>query len=215
MNDFKTNPDSGYNPINNIYTHSNPFEADMLMDLTLLVTKYANKEALENERMASFGHLGTHFDVMDKEFPLEYLKRPGLVFDVTDLVDREIGAPDIDLDLVQAGMFVAFHTGFIERVTYGSKEYFGEHPQLSNELIDSLLKKQVAIIGVDFAGLRRGSEHTPKDQYCADRGAFVVENLTNLASVLQGAPHRLCTVNTYPIKFAGLSGLPCRVTAEI
>ena len=25
-------------------------------------------------------------------------------------------------------------------------------------------------IGVDFAGVRRGKEHTPMDQYCADRG---------------------------------------------
>ncbi len=187
----------------------------MLIDLTLLVTKYVNREALENERMASFGHLGTHFDVMDKEFPLEYLKRPGLVFDVSGVGEHEIGTGDIDPGLVEAGMFVAFHTGFIERIAYGSKEYFGDHPQLSNALIDLLLEKRAAIIGVDFAGLRRGAEHTQKDQYCADRGAFVVENLTNLAAVLQGAPYRSCTINTYPIKFAGLSGLPCRVVAEI
>ncbi|MHC1782468.1 MAG: cyclase family protein [Anaerolineaceae bacterium] len=187
----------------------------MLIDLTLLVTKYANREALENEKMASFGHLGTHFDVMDKEFPLEYLNREAVAFDVKGLSDREIGAEDIDLDLVKPGMFAAFHTGFIEEVEYGSKEYFGGHPQLSNDLIECLLVKQVAIIGVDFAGLRRGAEHTPKDQYCADRGAFVVENLTNLGAVLQGEKHRLCTIHTYPIKFAGLTGLPCRVAAEI
>jgi len=171
----------------------------MLIDLTVLVTKYSNKEALENEKMAFFGHPGTHFDVMDKKFPQEYLKRPGLVFDEADVGEREIGAADINLGLVQKDMFVAFHTGFIERVAYGSKEYFGNHPRLSNELIDLLLEKRLAIIVVDFAGLRRGTEHTPKDQYCADRGAFVVENLTNLAAVLQGAPYRLCTVNTYPI----------------
>lgn len=187
----------------------------MLIDLTLLVTKYANKEALENERMVSFGHLGTHFDVMDKEFPLEYLKLAGVVLDVRRVEGREIREEDIDLGLVQQAMFVAFHTGFIERVEYGSKEYFGEHPQLSNDLIDRLLEKRVAIIGVDFAGLRRGAEHTPKDQYCADHGAFVVENLTNLGAVLLGANQRLCTINTYPIKFAGLTGLPCRVAAEV
>lgn len=187
----------------------------MLIDLTLLVTKYANKEALENEKMASFGHLGTHFDVMDKEFPLEYLKRPGLVFDVRQADGREIVAGDFDLGLVEAGMFVAFHTGYIEQVAYGSREYFGEHPQLSDDLIERLLEKRLAIIGVDFAGLRRGAEHTPKDQYCADRGAFVVENLTNLASVLKGAGHRACIINTYPIRFSGLTGLPCRVAAEV
>ena len=38
-------------------------------------------------------------------------------------------------------MFVAFHTGYIDRVEYGSKEYFAFHPVLSVELIDALLEK--------------------------------------------------------------------------
>jgi kynurenine formamidase len=187
----------------------------MLIDLTVLVTKYANKETLENEKMAAFGHLGTHFDVMEKEFPLEYLKREAVVFDAEGIYEREIDVQDVDLGMLKPGMFAAFYTGFIEEVGYGSKEYFGAHPQLSDELIDRLLEKKAAVIGVDFAGLRHGAEHTPKDQYCADRGVFVVENLTNLKAVLHGEKHRLCTIHTYPIKFSGLTGLPCRVAAEV
>jgi len=106
-------------------------------------------------------------------------------------------------------MFVAFRTGFIERHEYGSREYFSGHPQLSNELIDTLLERGVSIIGIDFAEMRRGSEHIPKDQYCADRGIFVVENLCNLAAVLNGRDSASCVFHTYPIKFSGLSGLPC------
>ncbi|MCK7480977.1 MAG: hypothetical protein M0C28_30050 [Candidatus Moduliflexus flocculans] len=44
-----------------------------MADLSVLVTKYRSKEALDNEKIAAFGHMGTHFDVMDKEFPLEYV----------------------------------------------------------------------------------------------------------------------------------------------
>ena len=33
--------------------------------------------------------------------------------------------------------------------------------------------KHVAIIAVDFAGVRNGKEHTPTDQLCADRGTFI------------------------------------------
>lgn len=50
----------------------------MLIDTTVLVTKYAEKDAIDNEKMASFGHLGTHFDVMNKEFPLDFVQREGI-----------------------------------------------------------------------------------------------------------------------------------------
>jgi len=50
-----------------------------------------------------------------------------------------------------------FHTGFISKETYGTKDYFTNHPQLSNELIDALLEKNICIIGIDCAGVRRGS----------------------------------------------------------
>ena len=158
------------------------------------------------------GHLGTHFDVMNKKFPLEYTSRKGIVFDVSHVKGRDIDASDIDIQKAREGMFVAFCTGFIEEVGYGGKAYFTEHPQLSNELIDQLLEQNVSIIGVDFAGMRRGSEHTPKDQYCADRGVFVVENLCNLKTVANAGEG--CTIRTYPMKYAEMTGLPCRVVAE-
>lgn len=107
---------------------------------------------------------------MNKKFPLEYIKRNAVIFDVSRVEDRDISSKDIDLDRVSNDMFVAFYTGYIEREKYGSHAYFKEHPQLSDELIDKLLDKGVSIIGIDFAGVHRGAEHTPKDQYCADIG---------------------------------------------
>ena len=127
----------------------------------------------------------------------------------------EIGIDDIALDLVEADMFVAFCTGFLEAEGYGSRRYFAAHPQLSHALIDALIGRGISIIGVDFAGIRRGAEHTPADQRCADRGVFVVENLCNLHAVLQGAPHAFFSANTYPLHITGLTGLPCRVCADV
>ena len=161
--------------------------------------------------MASFGHLGTHFDVMNKEFPLEFVKREGLVFNVRDIREREVLSGDIDV----SNMFVAFYTGFIDDEGYGTKKYFTEHPELSNELIDKLLDKKVSIIGVAFAGVRRGAENNPKDQYCADRGVLIIENLCNLDKILRGKNQEIFTVNTYPVNFECMSGLPCRVVGEI
>lgn len=186
----------------------------MLIDITLKVTPKMVEDANASEKRSLTGHLGTHFDVMNKEFPLEYTKRRGIVFDVSQVADRDISSEDIDLSKVSDHMFVAFYTGFIEKVGYGGPVYFSEHPQLSNELIDDLLEKGVSIIGVDFAGVRRGKEHTPKDQYCADRGVFVIENLCNLQAVLAHGDGAF-TANTYPVSYTEMTGLPCRVIAEL
>ena len=185
----------------------------MLIDITLKITPKMAKDAQGNEKKALVGHLGTHFDVMNKEFPLEYTRRKGIIFDVSSVTERDIEITDIDLSKVEKDMFVAFCTGFIEKEGYGTKPYFSEHPQLSNDLIDALLEKKISLIGIDFAGVRRGKEHTPKDQYCADRGTFIIENLCNLKTLAQQTEY--FTANTYPMNYADMTGLPCRVVAEV
>ena len=183
----------------------------MYTDITLRLTPETAKDAKGNEAKAFTWHLGTHFDVMDKEFPLEYIRRKGIVFDVSDVGNGEVRLSDVDLDRVEAGMFTAFYSGFIEEAGYGNPVYFHEHPQLSTELIEALLEKEISIIGIDFAGVRRGKEHTMTDQYCADHGVFVIENLCNLKEL---ADKKDIVFHTYPLNFAGMSGLPCRVVAE-
>lgn len=185
----------------------------MKIDVTLKITPNMLKEAPGNENKALVGHMGTHFDVMNKEFPLDYTQRSAIVFDVSNVKNRDIDVVDIELDKVTSDMFVAFYTGFIEMEAYGTQRYFKEHPQLSNALIEALLKKNISIIGVDFAGIRRGKEHTPIDQYCADRGVFVIENLCNLKTVVDASGPTIA--HTYPINYTGITGLPCRVVMEV
>ena len=187
----------------------------MLIDLSLKVKGSFLRAAIENEKFAPFGHVGTHFDVMDKEFPLEFTKRKAIVFDVSNVKDRDIQIEDIDTDLVKSDMFVAFYSGFINRVRYGSKEYISKHPQLTDELIDLLLDRGVSIIGIDFAGVRRGRGHGREDRYCADRGVFIIENLTNLDQVLNNKKSAEFICYTFPMNLTNLTGLPCRVVAEV
>ena len=185
----------------------------MLIDITLKVTPDLSREAQGNQDRSLVGHLGTHFDVMNKVFPLEYTRRQGVAFDVSAIRDRDITDADVDLSQVGADMFVAFRTGYIEEVGYGSKTYFSQHPQLADELIEKLLDLGVSIIAVDCSGVRRGREHTPKDQHCADRGCFVIENLCNLKTVVDCGGRFIA--HTYPMNFEGITGLPCRVIAEV
>lgn len=188
----------------------------MLIDLSLKLTKDMVDMAGGHEKKAFIGHLGTHFDVMNKEFPLEFTKRSGIVFDVSGIADRDIEVSDIDLSKINEEMFVAFYTGFIEQQGYGTERYFKEHPQLSESLIEELLKKKISIIGIDCAGVRRSREHTAMDQYCADRGVFIIENLCNLKKLLISDDHiGTFTAHTYPMNYADLTGLPCRVIAEM
>ena len=185
----------------------------MLIDVTLKITPEMAQNSGLDGRKELVGHVGTHFDVMHKEFPLEYTERKGIVFDVRHVEGRDIGLSDIDISRVENDSFAAFCTGFIEKENYGSRIYFSEHPQLSDELIEALLDKGVSIIGVDFAGIRRGKEHIPKDRHCAERGTFVIENLCNLGTLLELGG--VFTAHTYPMNYTGITGLPCRVIASI
>ena len=185
----------------------------MLLDITLPVTAEMMGKAWENTAKSLVGHLGTHFDVMDKEFPLEYTQRSGIVFDVSHIRNRDIDLSDIDHSRIGSGMFVAFCTDFMAQVEYGTVEYFKSHPQLSRELVDLLLEKKVSVIGIDCAGIRSGSEHVPIDQKCADQGVFVIENLHGLKELL--AVTDQFTARTFPLRYGGITGIPCRVLAEI
>ena len=68
----------------------------MLIDITLQVTPNMIGTAQEHTAKALIGHMGTHFDVMDKEFPLEYTARNGVVFDVSHVRDRDVAITDIN-----------------------------------------------------------------------------------------------------------------------
>lgn len=185
----------------------------MFIDITLKITPKMISDAQGNEKKALSGHLGTHFDVMNKEFPLDYFELRGIVFDVSQCREDDICLSDSALKQVEPHMFVAFYTGYIEREGYGSSNYFTLHPQLSTNLIEALLEKNVSIIGVDFAGVRRGKEHTPMDQRCAEHGVFVIENLCNLSEILYHGTQ--FQAYTSPMHFSDITGLPCRVIARV
>jgi kynurenine formamidase len=185
----------------------------LFIDITINLSAERLKESQKKDEYNVLGHLGTHFDVMNKTFPLDYLEREGIVFDVSQVKDREIEVSDIDLHKIEADMFVAFYSGFSDEFEYGSDIYSQKHPVLSYDLIDKLIDKKVSIIGIDFAGVRRGEEHTPVDQKCANNGLFIVENLCSLDSLLKS--ENTFTAHTYPLNFTGMTGLPCRVVAEI
>ncbi len=187
----------------------------MLIDVTLRLTEeIIDDKVFHSEKEPFNGHVGTHVDVMDKEFPLEYSRREGVIFDVRGIADRDIEISDIDLDAVGPDMIVLFYSGFIEKEDYGTFVYEKKHPQLSDALIAALLEKHVSLIGLDFAGIRRPPEHGKNDRLCADHGAFVIENLYGLGKILEHG--QKFTGYIFPLSMSEYyTGLPCRILAEI
>lgn len=191
----------------------------MKIDLTYQLSKELMDDfakSASEKALSKFGHFGTHFDIQDKVFPLEYCERNGIAFDVSYVCNRDIEASDIDMNLISEGDFVLFHTGMIERAPYGSKEYFTQHPQLSQNMIEVLISKKASLIGLDMAGVRRGEEHALADQLCADHGTYIIENLVNLKSIcnIPGEKPKLL-VHTYPLNLSGYTGIPARVIVDI
>jgi kynurenine formamidase len=162
-----------------------------------------------------FGHIGTHLDLMGKNWPDDYFTLSGRAFDVRYVSGRDIDVADVNLDAVKEKEFVFFHSGCLASFTYGSKEYILAPVQLSWDLIHALIEKRVAMIGVDFAGIRLPKEHPRADTLCADAGTFVVENVYALETLLAKAGNGTFTVHCYPMRLTGATGLPCRVIAEI
>lgn len=165
--------------------------------------------------VVQFGHIGTHFDVMNKKFPLENTEQRGILFDVSHVKEREIAASDINLDKITEHDFIMFYTGCLQENKFGTAEYLQTRLELSDALITNLVNKKVSMIGIDFPGIRKPAEHFRADQYCADNGVFVIENLANLEILLAAAKGQPFLVHTYPVNYEGLTGLPCRVIAEV
>ncbi len=186
----------------------------MLYDVTYPLTQNDLNQASNNEKIVISGHMGTHFDIMNKEFPLEYTQAKAVVFDVSGIYEREIEITDINFELIEKNMMILFFSGWIHKEKYGTRSYFKSHPQLSMELIDALIEKKIWMVGIDFAGVRRSAEHTPTDQKFADHGIFVVENCCDLDAILNGQMLVQCTSHVYPLKMKDFSGLPCRVILE-
>lgn len=188
----------------------------MFFDLSLPLDQPTPADLAADERMAVLsrqGHRGTHLDrLLGGPVPLEYCKSRGLLVEVSHFCQqREVRLADLPADHIQAEDFVFFRSGLVARYGYGSQEYLNAFFELSWELINFLLTRQVRFIGVDARGVRRNQEHHQADQTCEQARTYVIENLN-----LGDQPASLTPFRVYTAWFDhGGTGLPCRVVAEV
>lgn len=196
----------------------------MLVDLTLMTPPVEDVAKLipsdlpvpadQLKKLLESGHIGTHFDVMDKQWQFDSFKTNGKIFDVSQIRDREVEVADLNGQTIEAGDTVIFHTGFMKEIGYLSKGYGVTSANLSDATVSYLIERKIHNIGVDANGVQKPQKHVAVDQRCADNGVFIVENLDNLEPLLKHSPKPFI-VYTAPVKRQDLSGLPCRVVAEL
>jgi kynurenine formamidase len=184
----------------------------MLLDLSLSIDRTA--QSADDHPLRKLGHLGTHFDVMEKEFPLEYVKRRGRLVDIRTIRSREVAVGDIPSG-IEPGDFVIFRTNYSTEIGYGSLVYNRTSAELSDAAVTHLLERKISLIGVDAAGIQSPAKHLAVDMRCAASDVFVVENLCNLARLSELAGNRAFTIYCAPLNMRGLTGLPCRVVADV
>lgn len=188
----------------------------MKLDLTTQVDMCLMEQWLstqENRHLAT-GHVGTHLDTYEKSvISLDYVACPGVLWDVSDIAEnREVSLSDIENLRIPESAFLLIRTGRSEKEKYGTVDYFQEHPQLSNELIQWLTNQPLRFLGIDCPGIRRGKEHEPADRMLERNGTFVIENLSGLNQLLDTDVFQVYTLwFDDPVA----TGLRCKVVVDI
>jgi kynurenine formamidase len=133
---------------------------------------------------------------------------PGVVVDApgADLAARVEDLPAREL----AGHAVLFRTGWSRH--FGSPAYFERHPHLDGALALALVRRRVALVGIDSLNIddTRGGER-PVHSALLGAGIPIVEHLTGL-DALPGAGFRFFAV---PVKVRGMGTFPVRAFAVV
>jgi arylformamidase len=180
-------------------------------------------------------HVGTHVDgpyhfhenaISIDQVPLEKLYNKGAIIDVSEHVEPE---NQITADVLQQaadkrggrdqlkGKFLIVYTGWLDRVGYGTKDYYGRNPAFNKESAQWLVDSSITAVGLDcppdFAtpgGPRPGD--SPVHRVLLGSGVPIVENLVRIKALLSVSEFLLCAV---PVKIVGSDGALARAFAVI
>ncbi len=156
-------------------------------------------------------HTATHVDLVfaDNRIEPERMIGRGKLLDVTQVPGGEIRLDDIEHQVeIVSGDFVLFRTDWSKFVS--TEEYYN-HPELSPEVVQWLISKQVNAVGIDALGLGRARRHGEYDKLLIKNNVFVIENLANLSAI----PRKEFKVYCFPLRIENIDAIPARVVVEI
>ena len=157
------------------------------MELNLSKEKDYDKDEFNLYTVSTSMHVGTHIDAplhmcKNKKFISEYSidkfignavlldVRGEKVIEIKDEYYRDIKENDI----------VLLFTGWDS--FYGKEEYYNNHPIVSEELAELLIKKKIKMLGMDMPSPDRDNYEIHNVLF--ENDIFLLENLTNLNKLL-------------------------------
>jgi kynurenine formamidase len=156
-------------------------------------------------------HTATHIDLVfpEKRVDPERMIGNGKLIDVSQLPGKDIQVADVRHQVeIERGDFVFFRTDWSE---FADTERYHDHPELSPELVEWLIAKEINAVGIDALGLARARKHGEYDQLLASHDIYVIENLVNLAAI----PQRQFKTYCFPLKIEDTDAIPARVLIDV
>jgi kynurenine formamidase len=173
---------------------------------------YHESEGEYESTMISFSaHTATHVDLVfvEKRIDPRRMIGTGKLIDVTRVSGGGIRLDDIKYQVeIEGGDFVFFRTDWSQ--FFGTMKYY-DHPELSLEVVQWLVSKNINAVGIDALGLGRDRRHGEYDRLLARNDIFVIENLANLSAI----PKKKFKTYCFPLKIENTDAIPARVVVEI
>lgn len=156
------------------------------MDVELIQVKKLEENFYNAYSLSTGLHAGTHIDCPmhlvdspDKmaDYPLDHFMGRGCMIDARG--EWEIGY-NPEYEKVRAGDIVLILTGADK--SYGSEDYYGKHPVISQELAHFLVSREIKMLGIDMPS--PDCPPFPVHKLLLGNGIFILENLTGLEQLL-------------------------------
>jgi len=176
--------------------------------------KFLDKDYYNDTRIITTMHIGTHIDApshmleSDKymsDYHISKFIGDGVLLDFEN--QKDIVLRDSDKLKIKKDFIVMIYTNMDKRI--GTKEYYYDHPKVSEELCDFLIEKQIKILALDFYSPDQLPLTIHKKLLSND--ILIVENLKDVNELKNISNFK---VNLIPIKIKA-EGAFIRAFAEV
>jgi kynurenine formamidase len=200
--------DLSYEIYSGMPVYPGDIEVELENDKKLIENGYAN----HNLKMGM--HAGTHLDLPAhmledqrsiSDIPLDYLSGKAKLLNAVG--EKVIKVKAEYQKLIKKNDIVIIYTGFAEK--YGKKEYYREHPVISEELAELFIKKRIKLLGFDLPSPDRSPFKIHHKLF--NNNIFILENLCNLDKLPELKPFNFFL---FPLKVRA-EAAPCRAAAKI
>lgn len=179
---------------------------------------YADGVSFEITEMGFQTSVGTYVDSPYHRHPerrdvgeleLSEVVRPGVAVDARGADPGGAVGPEVLPDVDLAGRAVLFCFGWDDH--WGTEAYY-EYPFVSEAVVDELLAREVALLGVDTLNVDDHRDPArPVHSRLLAEDVLIVENLANVDALID-VPFRFFAV---PLKANGAAAMPVRAFAEV